>query len=852
MIQIKQGVAYLLPVRLLDATNNPVTGVTYNQVTATAYYNDGSSAVVSPSAPDWTELAYGAYQLTLTPPNKPGPLQMIVIVSGANPFAGVYDLVADLDSDVIATLGTPHGASISADIGAASSQTGTIGGDTNYIYNHIGGGGGAPPIPIAFGGTFKGSSSPTVYVQLVTSAGVPVTGLTGSSSGLTAAAVSPAGVESSLSLPGNFTEVTGTVPFTGAGVYQLSGVVPTTSEGQWTIIVAYTTAVNYVTTYIVSNELWDDIYSRIGAPHGASIAADIGAASSSTGTIGGDTDFIITTIGSPAFSTVSGDIAAVYSRIGAPHGASIAADIGAASSHTGTIGGDTAYLYTNVGTILTDVGTINTNIGTPTIGSPMTLSGGQALIYSAITGGGATPPVPMTFSGTFKTSSTPEVFVKLVTSASVPVTGLTGSSSGLTAAAVSPTGSITSITLTGAFTEVTGTAPFTGSGIYQLTLPSSVTGSEGQWTFIVHYTTAVDYASTYIVSNELWDDIYSRLGAPSGASIAADIGAASSQTGTIGGDTAAIYTLAAAGATASALSTVQTDVSAIQTSVGSNLGTNVSAIETSVGSNLGTNVTAIYTRIGAPSGASIAADIGAGASHTGSIGGDTAYIYTHVGSGGAEPVPVTFSGTFVASSTPLILVRLVDSSGAPVAGVTAPLISAVDPTGSATSSVGGTTFTEITTGNFASQGIYQLGLPAGVTNVEGQWTILVQYPGSGSMFVEYVTTYLISNYLWDDVIASTGVYGGTTIQSYLSTNATNVGTILTDIGTSPGGTYGTIFANLVAIRKIETNRWKIFTTGPNVNKMIIYDDDGTTPLFTLNLFDSSGTPTFVNPYERSP
>jgi hypothetical protein len=49
------------------------------------------------------------------------------------------------------------------------------------------------------------------------------------------------------------------------------------------------------------------------------------------------------------------------------------------------------------------------------------------------------------------------------------------------------------------------------------------------------------------------------------------------------------------------------------------------------------------------------------------------------------------------------------------------------------------------------------------------------------------------------------------------------------------------------IFKIETGRWKIIN-----NQMIIYDSDATTPIYTFDLKDSSGSPTEENPTERTP
>jgi len=49
------------------------------------------------------------------------------------------------------------------------------------------------------------------------------------------------------------------------------------------------------------------------------------------------------------------------------------------------------------------------------------------------------------------------------------------------------------------------------------------------------------------------------------------------------------------------------------------------------------------------------------------------------------------------------------------------------------------------------------------------------------------------------------------------------------------------------VKKIETNKWKIIN-----NQLIIYDDDGVTPIRTFNLKDASGNPSEQNVYERQP
>jgi len=53
--------------------------------------------------------------------------------------------------------------------------------------------------------------------------------------------------------------------------------------------------------------------------------------------------------------------------------------------------------------------------------------------------------------------------------------------------------------------------------------------------------------------------------------------------------------------------------------------------------------------------------------------------------------------------------------------------------------------------------------------------------------------------------------------------------------------------NIATILKVEKNRWKIVG-----NQMIMYEDDGSTPLFTFNLKDAGGNPAETNVKERVP
>lgn len=49
------------------------------------------------------------------------------------------------------------------------------------------------------------------------------------------------------------------------------------------------------------------------------------------------------------------------------------------------------------------------------------------------------------------------------------------------------------------------------------------------------------------------------------------------------------------------------------------------------------------------------------------------------------------------------------------------------------------------------------------------------------------------------------------------------------------------------VRKIQANRWKVVS-----NQLVVYDDNGTTPLYTFNLLDDTGAPTMTRIFERVP
>lgn len=54
------------------------------------------------------------------------------------------------------------------------------------------------------------------------------------------------------------------------------------------------------------------------------------------------------------------------------------------------------------------------------------------------------------------------------------------------------------------------------------------------------------------------------------------------------------------------------------------------------------------------------------------------------------------------------------------------------------------------------------------------------------------------------------------------------------------------------ITNFHEGRWKIFTTGLDANRLVIYQPDGTTVLKKYDLKDAAGNPTVLSPYERVP
>lgn len=71
-------------------------------------------------------------------------------------------------------------------------------------------------------------------------------------------------------------------------------------------------------------------------------------------------------------------------------------------------------------------------------------------------------------------------------------------------------------------------------------------------------------------------------------------------------------------------------------------------------------------------------------------------------------------------------------------------------------------------------------------------------------------------------------------------------------GDEDGYADSTKGANLIRLAHIEEGRWKIFTTGADANRLVLYDIDGSTVIQKWDLKDSTGAATSTDIFERVP
>lgn len=58
--------------------------------------------------------------------------------------------------------------------------------------------------------------------------------------------------------------------------------------------------------------------------------------------------------------------------------------------------------------------------------------------------------------------------------------------------------------------------------------------------------------------------------------------------------------------------------------------------------------------------------------------------------------------------------------------------------------------------------------------------------------------------------------------------------------------------DIAVLKQIAAGKWQIHTTGGDANRLVLYDDDGTTVLYKFDLADDAGDPTTGSVFKRTP
>ena len=156
-------------------------------------------------------------------------------------------------------------------------------------------------------------------------------------------------------------------------------------------------------------------------------------------------------------------------------------------------------------------------------------------------------------------------------------------------------------------------------------------------------------------------------------------------------------------------------------------------------------------------------------------------------------------------------------------------------------------WTQIIAGAFNAQGKYTIEIPASLTDVSGILNYAVS-DGSSTVYIGAVKVVEREEYeSYDKVVVVDGKVD--TIDTVVDGTATTVTTIDGKVDTIDTVVDG-IASDVTLLKKYEEGRWKVHATGPDANRLVIYDTDGTTPILKFNLFNAAGDPSPVNPNER--
>jgi trimeric autotransporter adhesin len=146
MIEYKQNVSKIVPVRVFNSSGNPVSGVTFGQVTAAVEKSDGTVSIVTVGIGDWEEITTGAfaaagvYSLLLpsTAFSQTGLLTYAVATGSNKTYVGAVKIISNEESETFSRIGAPVGASISDDIASVQSTSTSTSTNVSTINTKIG------------------------------------------------------------------------------------------------------------------------------------------------------------------------------------------------------------------------------------------------------------------------------------------------------------------------------------------------------------------------------------------------------------------------------------------------------------------------------------------------------------------------------------------------------------------------------------------------------------------------------------------------------------------------------------------------------------------------------------------
>lgn len=195
-------------------------------------------------------------------------------------------------------------------------------------------------------------------------------------------------------------------------------------------------------------------------------------------------------------------------------------------------------------------------------------------------------------------------------------------------------------------------------------------------------------------------------------------------------------------------------------------------------------------------------------------------------------------------------VRVFDQGGEPQGGIAFGAVTAAVQKQDGSTAVVTVTiadWTEITTGAFGGAGVYALKLPASALDQPGLLTYAVSTP-SNKVFIGAIKVVANEEV---DTFSRVGAPVGASISADIAGVKSDVGTVNTNVLALNTG-QANILAVVNTLKKYEEGRWKIHITGPDANRLVLYDTDDVTPLLKFDLKDSGGAATFFNPFERVP